>query len=127
VAPGLTSAQYSRLINDGVSLLKRHLQAGDRVWALEWPSPFSLALGIPPPSGGDAFWDFGRTIDERHAPSRESVMAEVSVVMLRKQLLNVKDVQFLYETYVHGRGHQEDFKVVDESPFWLLLRRQPRH
>jgi hypothetical protein len=54
-------------------------------------------------------------------------MAEVSVVMLRKQLLNVKDVQFLYETYVHGRGHQEDFKVVDESPFWLLLRRQPRH
>jgi hypothetical protein len=125
-APGLTSAQYSRLINDGVALLGKHLRVGDRVWALEWPSPFSLALGIPPARGGDAFWDFDRTIDERHAPSRESVMAEVSLVILRKQQLTVKYVQFLYATYVNGPGHPDDFKIVDESPLWILYRRQTR-
>jgi len=115
-------------INDGIDLLVRHLQAGDRVTTIAFANPFSFALGLLPARDANIFWDLGFSFDEQHAPAPRDFLGDASLVMVprladRSQGWNFDSADALMRLY--GPYLRANFVLVDTSREWLLYRRRP--
>lgn len=116
----LTPYQYAHLVNDGVALVRPHVNAASRVFCMDSANPFPLALRLPAPKGGALWWD-KMTFNRRIFPAPERALGEVTHVMVPKSGVNSEDVWEVYRPYV-----TEHFRHLDASALWdLYVRKEP--
>ena len=120
----LTSLQYAAWLNDGLALLRPHLNADSRVICLDWINPFSFALGLPSPRGDALCWDFGLLVSDTHHPAAENVLRDATLVMEPKRPIAPFTESF--KKRLLGAQLAAHFRVADQSALWILYARQQR-
>lgn len=113
-------------INDGIDLLQRNLQEGDRVTTLAFANPFSFALGLPPGNDDFLFWDVNFSFDQNNFPPPEKFLGRTSLVMVprlsdRSLGGNFDTVDLMgeiYGGYLHSHFHE-----IAATDTWALYRR----
>jgi len=119
---------YAEKINDGIDLLQKYLQKGDRVTTIGFANPFSFALGLPPARDGYLWWDLNFSFDRRHFPPAKDFLGDASLVMVpritdRKQGCCFDTVEALLELYKDY--FQANFHELASTDTWVLYRRNP--
>ena len=115
-------------INDGIDLLQRYLQRGDRVTTVAFGNPFSFALGLMPARDGPLWWDLNFSFDRLHHPAAEDFLGDASLVMVPRLADRSNGCCFatadvvleLYGDYLHAHFHE-----LASTDTWLLYRRNP--
>lgn len=121
--PDPTSYQYACWTNDGLDLLRRHVDAESRIFVMDWVNPFSFALELPSPRGDALYWHAGRVFDEAHHPDADRVFAEVTLVMVPKRPIQPASKRALSQVYGHVLPSR--FEPIDQSKLWTLYARRP--
>jgi len=121
--PALTSYQYACWTNDGLDLLRRHVNGESRIFVMDWVNPFSFALELPSPRGDALYWHAGRVFDEEHFPDADRVFREVTLVMVPNRAIQPASKRALARVY--GRVLQSRFQPIDQSKLWTLYARRP--
>lgn len=120
--PALTSYQYASWVNDGLTLIRPHVDDQSRIFVMDWVNPFSFALELPSPRGDALYWHTGRVFDERHFPQPGKVFGEVTLVMVPKRALQPASKRMLERLY--GPILKSRFEPIDESRLWTLYGRR---
>lgn len=118
----VTSRQLVRWVDDGYALIRRHATPADRVFTPDWHNPFNLALDLPPATGGALHWDIKRMVDDRHHPSPEKTLREITLFMVPRVTMWQAQRDFMLGIYAPELAR--DFDLVEESPFWSLWRKK---
>ncbi|HXW13759.1 MAG TPA: hypothetical protein VEN79_04550 [Terriglobia bacterium] len=122
------ASDHPAKINDGIDLLRRYLQKGDRVTTIAFTNPFSFALGLTPARDGFLWWDLNFSFDRLHFPPAEDFLGDASLVMVprladrsRGCCFETADVLLgLYGDYLRAHFHK-----LDSTNTWVLYRRNP--
>ncbi len=112
-------------INDGLALLRDHVDRDSRILAFDEINPFPFALQLPPPRGTPSLWHFGRLENDKRHPPAEIVFQDVTHVMVPRVSADADSFELihrLFDEYV-----KEHFVEVAESREWTLLVRKPEH
>jgi len=125
-----SSRDHPAKINDGIELLKRHLQKDDRVTTVAFANPFSFALGLAPARDSLLWWDLNFSFDRLHFPPAEDFLGDASLVMVPRLIDRSRGCCFesadalltLYGAYLQTHFHE-----VASSNTWTLYRRNPGH
>ncbi len=113
-------------INDGIDLLRRHLQNGDRITTIDYCNPFSFALGTAPAKDGNLWWDLYLSFDLKRHPTPNEFLGDASVVMVPRLTdrtagfgFEVADTMMgIYGGYLHDHFHE-----VESTATWTMFRR----
>lgn len=114
-------AGYSDYIDsliDGAEAIRRLGIEGRRIVVLDFVSPFSAGLGLPPPRGDNAWHHWGRNFDMQHHLSPEDLLGDALVVMEPKRPIEEGTARALSELY--GRFIAGRFDRVFETPYWRV-------
>jgi hypothetical protein len=114
-------------INDGIDLLRPHVNPSSRVACIAFANPFSFALEVLPPKGGPLWWDLNFSFDRNTFPPPEQFLSDATLVMIprltdrsRGCCFETVDVMMeLYGDYLEAR-----FYEADRSAKWRLLARR---
>ena len=113
-------------INDGLQLIRRHIDKKDRIVVLAVTDPFSLPLDLVPPTGIPVWWDMNVSFNATAHPSYAQVFGQSNFVLY--PILRANDngccrdaVEALLEIY--GTPLGRDFGEVERSKYWILLKR----
>jgi hypothetical protein len=114
-------------INDGLALLRKHVDQNSRILVFATANPFPFALEITAPRGGPLWWDRNLSYNVQYHPTADAIFADVNLVMIA--LLKpdddgccneiVQDMSTFYMGYLSNH-----FSELDRSETWLLLRRR---
>jgi len=115
-------------INDGIDLLQRSLQKGDRVTTVAYANPFSFALGLPPASDDLLFWDVNYSFDQRHFPLPEKFLGSAPLVIVPR--LADRSSGCCFQTpdlmlEIYGGYLRSHFHEIASTDTWVLYRRNP--
>jgi len=121
---------YPAHINDGIDLLRKHLESGDRVTAFAFANPFSFALDIPPAHERPFWWDLNFSFDRTHYPPANQFLGDATLVIMPR--LQDRSVGYSFETVdvmkdLYGGYLNDHFHEIDSTDTWLLYRRNPGH
>lgn len=110
---------YPREVNDGITLLRKHITDDSRIFAVAFANPFPFALEMPP-AGGVSNWVFGLTFDYNHFPNADKVFKGVNMVMIPNERVgnNLETLIAMKEIYKDYLDNH--FIKKDNSPFWDL-------
>ncbi len=111
-------SDYLDSLADGAAAIRRLGAEGRRIVVLDFVSPFSAGLGLPPPKGDNAWHHWGRNFDMRHHLAPEDLLADALVVMEPKRPIEEGTARALSEIY--GRFLAGRFDRVVETPFWRI-------
>jgi len=119
---------HSARINDGIDLLQKYLQKGDRVTTIAFANPFSFALGLTPARDGYIWWDLNFSFDRLHFPPAKDFLGDASLVMVPRLAdrrwgccFETADVLLAqYGDYLHAH-----FYEIASTDSWVLYRRNP--
>ena len=122
-ADGYGNDAYVTKINDGISLLRRVASRRDRVMAINFENPFSLALGLAPPRGDTLWWHLGCTFDGKHLWPADEIFRDVTLVMIPKNddPEAATPLKRLYAPYL-----ERNFRKLAESEYWTVERKMNR-
>ena len=110
---------YPQLEDEGLALLRQHLQPGEKLVTLDFSNPFNLALGLTPPRGDALWWHQGKTFTPQTHLAPERVFAEADWVVVAKR----------WEYWVmpvYGGFIGERYVEVASGGQWSLYRRRPK-
>jgi hypothetical protein len=110
---------YAVAANDGLSLLRRHVTAEDRLFVLDAYNPFTYALGLRHARGDAAWWHYPRIMDEHHCPPPNRALQDVTLVLWPK-LKSKSTTDFMLRVY--GPAVEAGYDRVDESTLYVLYR-----
>lgn len=115
------------MINDGLALLRAHLEPGDEVFTLALTDPFSFALGLPSTRGAPLWWDLGLSFDRSNYPDPGRAFGDARWVMVPRlvdgQGCCQETVEVMREVYA---GYLDaNFREVERTQDWILLARRP--
>jgi len=116
---GPLTSEYPRQINDGLTLLGKHITSNSRIFALAYSNPFPFALELPPASGGVINFCLYMTFNAEYFPDAEKVFKGANMVMIPKKggsMDTVIMMKNLYKDYL-----SKNFIEKDNSEFWTLL------
>jgi hypothetical protein len=113
-------------INDGLQLIRRHIDKNDRIVVLALTDPFSFALGLIPPEGIPVWWDVDFSFNANVHPSDEQIFGKSDFVLYPR--LRASDEGCCQENVklllrIYGGSLKRDFAEVERSKYWVLLRR----
>ncbi len=114
---------YTNYVNDGVSLLRKHCDANDRVLTMDMVNPFPYALKWKPPRGGIAATNFNYTLSAHFRPSFDAYFGDATVVMLPKHPAQLPCfIDEFYALYIPAL--LERYQLYAESGwFWLYKQK----
>jgi hypothetical protein len=114
---------YINYVNDGVTLLRKHCNASDRVLTMDMVNPFPFALKWRPPLGGIAAIAFNYTLSEQHRPSFDAYFGDATVVLMPKRPAQMRFfIDRFYELYTPAL--LERYQLCAESDwFWLYKQK----
>lgn len=118
---------HSARINEGIDLLRKHLEPDDRITALAFTNPFSLALGVLPAHDALQWWELNHSFNHRSHPSAEQVLGDATLVIVPQ--LSTRDRGLSFETVdamldLYGDYLNAHFQQIDSTPTWKLYRRK---
>jgi hypothetical protein len=113
-----------KAVNDGAAALAGLTPRPERVAVLDLANPFSAALGLRPPRGDLPWVQWERTVGPAAAPRTARFLADVAVVLERRQARDA-------EAEKEGRTPaalfrpvlSAEFEVVRETDHWIVHRR----
>lgn len=119
-------AEFPQKLNDGIDLLRANIRSGDRVTTLGYTDPFSFALGIPPPKGGQLWWDVDFSFNQAQHPTAEDFLGQATLLMVPRLTDRSNGCCFatpdlmhkLYDDYLYLH-----FKEIASTDTWILYRR----
>jgi hypothetical protein len=114
-------SEYLDTLQNGAVLLRSLNPPAERVFVLDFVSPFSSALGLKPPSGDTAWMHLWHNFDEEHYLPPSAVLRDVQIVMEPKipvEPFTAEALKRLYRPYI-----EESFSVVADTAQWTVLRR----
>jgi len=113
-------------INDGLQLIRRHVDKNDQIVVLALTDPFSFALDLVPPKRIPVWWDLNFSFNANAHPSYEQVFGQSNFVVY--PILRATDkgccrdnAKAMLEIY--GKSLKNDFAEVERSKYWVLLKR----
>lgn len=114
-------------VNDGLGLLRRHIDENARLMVFALSDVFSFPLSLTPPTGGPLWWDRNFNYSLDRYPPAEQVFAEVTHVMIPQIHPEdtgcckhvVADLQQIYGSYVRA-----NFVEVARTQTWVLYERR---
>ena len=114
---------YTNYVNDGVTLLRKHCDASDRVLTMDMVNPFPYALKWRPPHGGIAATAYNFTLSAHFRPSFDAYFGNANVVLLPKHPASLRRyIDGFYTLYIPAL--LERYKLYAESDwFWLYKRK----
>jgi hypothetical protein len=104
---------------DGLRLLQKHLQPGDKLVTLDFSNPFNFALGLTPARGDALWWHEGKTFSRRTHLPPERVFADADWIIAAKRWEH--EVMPVYGGFIG-----EFYVDVDSTAAWTLYRRRTR-
>jgi hypothetical protein len=113
-------------INDGLQLMRRHVDKNDKVVVLALTDPFSFALGLIPPKGIPVWWDVNFSFNANSHPSYEQVFGQSNFVVypiLRASDKGCCQANAVALLKIYGKALKSDFTEVERSKYWVLLKR----
>jgi hypothetical protein len=114
---------YTNYVNDGVTLLRKHCNASDRVLTMDMVNPFPYALKWRPPLGGVAFISFNYTLSAQFRPSFDAYFGDATVVLMPKRPAQMSSfIDGFYELFTPALVDR--YQLYAESDwFWLYKRK----
>jgi hypothetical protein len=117
-------------INDGIDLLQRNLQNGDRLTTIAYANPFSFALGLKPARDYFLWWDINMDFSLTHHPSAQEFLGDSTLVMVprltdRAHGCCFADTDVPLELY--GSYLREHFHEIASTDVWTLYRRTSQY
>lgn len=114
---------YTNYVNEGVTLLRKHCDASDRVLTMDMVNPFPYALKWGPPLGGIAAIAFNYTLSARYRPSFDTYFGDATVVLMPKRPAQRRFfIDGFYALYTPAL--LERYQLCAESDwFWLYKRK----
>jgi len=114
-------------INEGLSLLRRHVKADSRLFVLAFTDPFSFALQLPPPKGPPLWWDPQFSFSADDFPDPNSIFANVNIVVI--PILHDEDDGCCKDTVyrmskAYGIYLEKFFEERDRSDHWVIMQRR---
>jgi hypothetical protein len=114
-------------VNDGLGLLRQHVDGDARLMVFALSDMFSFPLSLTPPTGGPLWWDRNFNYNLDHYPPAEQVFADVTHVMIPQIHPEdggcckhvVGDLEQMYGP--HLRAH---FVEVGRTQTWVLYQRR---
>ena len=114
-------------VNDGLELLREHVDGDARLMVFALSDVFSFPLSLRPPTGGPLWWDRNFNYNLDRYPAAEQVFAEVTHVMIPQIHPEddgcckhvVGDLQEMYGPYVRA-----NFVEVARTHTWVLYERR---
>ncbi|HEX6354917.1 hypothetical protein [Actinophytocola sp.] len=120
-----TANQVPGMLNDGMALLRRHIQPTDTVAVVAMTNPFSFALSLPPARGVPLWWDVDISFDANTHLDAAQVFGSARWVMIPRMVAGqgccqatVQAMLDLYDPYLST--HYVESERTDS---WLLLVR----
>ena len=115
-------------INEGIELLRRHVQSDTRLFAAAFTNPFSFALELPPPKGPPLWWDINFDVSLDNFPNPDSIFAHVDMIII--PIMRDADSGCCKETVhqmmnIYGGYINENFEDVEQTENWDLMTRRP--
>lgn len=114
--------RYLASLEDGARALERLKQSNGRVLVLDFVSPFSAGLALPPPQGDSTWHHWGRTVNEENHLPADELFRTVQVVMDPKWPIEVSTadgLRALYADYI-----EKHFELAKETADWKLYERR---
>lgn len=113
-------------INEGLDLLKRHINKSSKIFCLCYTDPFTFGLGLAPVKGTPLWWDVNFSFNANNYPSPDVLFRNVNVVMI--PIFTADDTGCCKDTVVLMEQIYDDylaknFSKEDESTHWILLQR----
>jgi hypothetical protein len=115
-------------INEGIELLRRHVSADTKLFAVAFTNPFSFALELPPPKGPPLWWDINFSVSTDDFPKPDSIFSNVDMVII--PIMRDEDdgcckdvVHRMMEIY--GDYIEEHFQELEQTENWDLVIRRP--
>lgn len=115
------NAPYAVKVNDGVSLLMRHVNSESRVMVMDYGNLFSFALSLKSPRGDMLWWHYGTTFDQHTNLPAQEVFQDATIIMAPKCEEDWDTVLAMGRLY--GSHISEHYMPVDETQFWRLLKK----
>lgn len=114
-------------LNDGFSLLKKHINKNSRIFCLCFTDPFSFGLGLAPARSTPLWWDETFSFTDKIYPQPQTLLANVDFVTIPIVDENnggccTSTVHLLEKIY--GQYINNHFYEVDKSEYWILLERK---
>ncbi len=114
-------AAYLDSLHDGAKALQSLGENAERVFVLDFVTPFSAGLGLRPAKGDSAWQHWGRNFDDRNFEPPETLLRNVNVVMEPKNPIEEGTARGLAENY--AAYIERNFTVAVETPFWIVRMR----
>jgi hypothetical protein len=108
------SKGYVDELNDGISLLRRHMDPGMRLCSTLFSNPFHLALGLKPAKGGLTCWA-DCVLNSRSHPALSHMIGNSTHIIVSRDGDDVKSVY----------GAEWDalkLEIVEKSKFFTLYK-----
>ena len=114
-------------INDGLQLIRRHIDKDGQINVLALTDPFSFALGLVPPKGIPVWWDMDFSFSATAHPSYDQVFGQSNFVLY--PILRASDKGCCRDNVeallgIYGTTLERDFAEVERSKYWILLKRK---
>jgi hypothetical protein len=113
---------YLETLRNGAALLRSLDPPAERVFVLDFVSPFSSALSLKPPSGDTAWMHLWHNFDEEHYLPPSVILRDVQIVMEPKmpvEPFTSEALKRLYRAYI-----DEHFSVVADTAQWTVQLRR---
>jgi hypothetical protein len=114
---------YHAYLTDGMDLLRRELQPGEKVTTMDTYNAFPFALGIEPPRGGMASATYQYLFSDRLHPTPDAFFGTADVVMYPKEhALTDAKWEGMVKYYIPEMERR--YVQVAESAQWRMYRRR---
>lgn len=114
-------------INEGLALLRHHINHNSRIFCLCFTDPFSFGLGLSPAVNTPLWWDENFSFNAKVYPKPEVLFQSVDFVI--EPVFTEDDMGCCKDTVslmgnLYGEYLKDKFSEIDYSSHWLLLARR---
>jgi hypothetical protein len=118
----LFQEEYLMTVLDGAVWLEELGERELRVSVLDFTNPFSLIMGMPPPSGQNNWNHKGRNFNRWNYIAPEEAYGDTDLIMYPSYPVTLTTRDLLMELY--GGYFEDNFALVGETSMWRIYRRK---
>jgi len=119
-----TPFQYVYWVNNGLTLLRKHISSDSIILSMDSYNPFSFALELQSPRGDMHSWTYGYLNDEYNSPKTQVLFQDATHVMVPKRSYIL---EWHFKLRMYGDYIEKHFDKIDESELWILYNSKDKN